>query len=174
MYELSKLSSTPSRDHVTHSEISAITFLPLDPTKNFSTYLTVAYWSSNIVQVFTLRDGCLVTDDSWRSAPLPAVVRSLLLFNFGSDTSSKGADYHPYLLAGLGDGSVATLHWKGGVLQDLKVISLGNAPVNLTPCEVDGRKTVFAAGNQATVFFCDKNRLTNSAIMLKVCCTSIC
>ncbi|KAH9480543.1 DNA damage-binding protein 1a [Psilocybe cubensis] len=154
-------------DHVTHSEISAITFLPLDPTKKFSTYLTVAYWGSNVIQVFALREGRLVTDQPLRSPPLPAVVRSLLLYNFGTDTSAKGADYHPYLLAGLGNGSVATLHWKGGVLQDLKVISLGNAPVNLTPCEVDGKKTVFAAGNQATVFFCDKNRLTNSAIMLK-------
>lgn len=103
-----------------------------------------------------------------KSPPLPAVVRSLLLFNFGTDTSSKAPDYHPYLLAGLGDGSVASLQWKDGALKDLKIISLGRSPVTLIPCEVDGKKTIFASGNQAMVFYSEKNRLANSAIMLKV------
>ncbi|KDR82646.1 hypothetical protein GALMADRAFT_837022 [Galerina marginata CBS 339.88] len=153
--------------HSTQAEISAVSFSPLDPKKFFSTLLSVAYWSSNIVEVFVLRDGALKSETRTRSTPLPAVVRSLLLFNFGSDTSSKGPDHHPYLLAGLGDGSVASLHWKDGVLKDLKVISLGRAPVSLSPCEVDGKRSVFAAGNKATVFFCEKSRLANSAIMLK-------
>ena len=84
--------------------------------------------------------------------------------------SSKGADHHAFLLAGLGDGSVASMLWKDNKLMDLVVVSLGHAPVSLTPFEVDGKHTVLAAGNRATVFFYDskKNRLSNSPIMLKV------
>ncbi|KAF8967077.1 CPSF A subunit region-domain-containing protein [Flammula alnicola] len=153
--------------HVTHSEISAVSFTPLNAQKAFSSILTVAYWSSNIVELFTLAEGGLKSGPGTRSPPLPAVVRSLLLYNFGTDTSSKGSNYHPYLLAGLGDGSVASLVWKDGALKDLKITSLGHAPVSLTGCEVDGKKSVFAAGNRTTVFFCDKNRLVNSSILLK-------
>ena len=84
--------------------------------------------------------------------------------------SPKGADHHAFLLAGLGDGSVASMSWKDNKLKDLKVVSLGHAPVSLTPFQVDDKHTVLAAGNRATVFFYDskKNRLFNSPIMLKV------
>ncbi|KAF8908996.1 CPSF A subunit region-domain-containing protein [Gymnopilus junonius] len=142
--------------HSTFSEISAISFSPLDPKKFFSTLLVVSYWSTNTIELFTLREGILKSEMRTKSPPLPAVVRSLLF-----------TGYHPYLLAGLGDGSVASLQWRDGALKDLKIISLGRSPVTLTPCEVEGRKTVFAAGNQAMVFYCEKNRLASSAIMLK-------
>ena len=94
----------------------------------------------------------------------------MLLFNFGNDASPKGADHHAFLLAGLGDGSVASMLWKDNKLKDLKIVSLGHAPVSLTPFQVDDKHTVLAAGNRATVFFYDpkKNRLVNSPIMLKV------
>jgi DNA damage-binding protein 1 len=60
--------------------------------------------------------------------------------------------------------------WKDNKLKDLKVVSLGHAPVSLTPFQVDDKHTVLAAGNRATVFFYDskKNRLVNSPIILKV------
>jgi DNA damage-binding protein 1 len=60
--------------------------------------------------------------------------------------------------------------WKDNKLKDLKIVSLGHAPVSLTPFQVDDRHTVLATGNRATVFFYDskKNRLVNSPIMLKV------
>ena len=84
--------------------------------------------------------------------------------------SPKGADHHAFLLAGLGDGSVASMLWKDNKLKDLKIVSLGHAPVSLTPFQVDDKHTVLATGNRATVFFYDskKNRLLNSPIMLKV------
>jgi DNA damage-binding protein 1 len=150
------------------SEISAVSFIPLNPQKAFSSNLIVAYWISNIVELFTIEKGILKSSNESKTPSLPAVVRSVLLYNFGSDTSSKGADYQPYLLAGLGDGSVVSFTCKGGCLTGQKIVSLGHAPVSLTSCVVDGKKAVFAAGNRATVFFCDKNRLVNSAIMLKV------
>jgi DNA damage-binding protein 1 len=150
------------------SEVSAVSLIPLNPQKAFSSNLIVSYWSSNIIELFTIEKGTLKSSNETRTPPLPAVVRSILLYNFGSDINSKGVDYQPYLLAGMGDGSVVSFTWKDGCLKDQKIVSLGHAPVSLTPCEVDGKKSVFAAGNRATVFFCDKNRLVNSAVMLKV------
>ncbi|KIM43302.1 hypothetical protein M413DRAFT_444121 [Hebeloma cylindrosporum] len=153
--------------HSAKSEISAVSFIPLNPQKPFSMNVVVSYWSSNIIELFTIEKGTLTSSNETRTPPLPAVVRSILLYNFGSDTSSKGSDYQPYLLAGLGDGSVVSFTLKDGSLKDQKILSLGHAPVTLTPCVVDGKKSVFAAGNRATVFFCDKNRLVNSAVVLK-------
>lgn len=103
-----------------------------------------------------------------KSPPLPALVRSAILYNFGSDTSPKGADYYPHVLAGLGDGSVVYFAWKDKQFKDRKTISLGRAPVSLTACQVDGKRAVFAAGNRATVLSWEKKRVHTSPIMLKV------
>jgi DNA damage-binding protein 1 len=150
------------------AEISAISCVPLNPGKHASKFIIAAYWRSNIVEIFSLSENGLKSES--KTPPLPAIVRSVLLFNFGNDVSSKGADHHAFLLAGLGDGSVASMLWKDNELKDLVVVSLGHAPVSLTPFEVDDNRTVLAAGNRATVFFYDskKNRLSNSPIMLKV------
>lgn len=102
-----------------------------------------------------------------KTPPLPAVVRSLVLHNLG--TESSGSNSHPYVLAGLGDGSVAIFAWKDNKeLADKKLISLGYAPVSLSLCEVEGKKAVFAAGTQATIVSWDGRRLRDSPIMLKV------
>lgn len=147
--------------------MSAVSLMPVNTQLPFSILFTAAYWETNIVEIFSMKGNTL--SPLARSPPLPAIVRSLLLFNFGNDNSSKGEDYHAFMLAGLGDGSIATMMWKDGGLHDLKIVSLGHAPVNLTPCEVDGKKAVFAAGNRSTLFSFDKNRLVNSPITLKVC-----
>jgi DNA damage-binding protein 1 len=168
-------------------EISAISCTPLDPTKPFSKYTLVSYWDSHTIEVLaTTKSGF---ESVYKSLPLPSLVSSLLFYNFGSDQSSKKSDYHPYLLAGLSDGSVATFAWQDNQLKDRKVISLGHAPVNLVMCRVhlepsgtgssrDGQvskesgrgvKTVLAAGNRAIVFSHERNRLVYSPILLKVC-----
>ncbi|KAF8158252.1 mono-functional DNA-alkylating methyl methanesulfonate N-term-domain-containing protein [Crassisporium funariophilum] len=146
-------------------EVSAISCIPLNPQKHASNLISMAYWNSNVVEIFSISEGKFTSES--KSPSLPAVVRSIVLYNFGSDTSSKGQNYHAYLLAGLGDGSVAAMVWKDGQLKDLKIIPLGHAPVSLTAFEVDGKKTVFAAGNRATILSFDRNRLVNSPIMLK-------
>lgn len=146
--------------------MSTVSCAPLDPSKFFSTYITVSYWDSNEVEIFLIdREGFVSVS---KSAPLPALVRSILLYNFGIDHSSKGEDYHPHLIAGLADGSLVFIPWKDRQLKDQTIISLGHAPVSLTPCQVDGKRTVFAAGNRATVLSWEKKRLHNSPIMLKV------
>jgi DNA damage-binding protein 1 len=126
----------------------------------------VSYWGKNEIEVFVINSEGFSSVS--KSPPLPALVRSAILYNFGSDTSPKGADYHPYVLAGLGDGSVVYFAWKDKQLKDRKTISLGHAPVSLTVCQVDGKRTVFVAGNRATVLSWEKKRVHTSPIMLKV------
>jgi len=103
-----------------------------------------------------------------KSPPLPALVRSAILHNFGSDASSKGADHHPHVLAGLADGSVVYFPWKDRQFKDRKTISLGHAPVSLTVFQIDGKRAVFAAGHRAAVLSWEKKRVHTSPIMLKV------
>lgn len=151
-------------------EISAISLAPLNPVKEFTIYLPVAYWNTNEVEIFKITGDRL--QSVAKSEPLPSLIRSVLLYNFGTDTSSKGENYYGYLLAGLADGSVASMTFKGAGLNELKITSLGTSPVLLTPCTVqqDGKetKTVLAAANRAAVFFVDRKRLLNSPVMLKV------
>ena len=158
------LNSLSSQGNI--GEISTVSCTPQDPSKYFSNYVTVSYWGKNEIEVFVLdRQGFVSVS---KSPPLPALVRSAILYNFGSDASTKGADYHPHILAGLADGSVVYFAWKDKQLKDRKTISLGHSPVSLTVCEVDGKRAVFAAGNRATVLSWEKKRVHTSPIMLKV------
>lgn len=155
-----------SRSAADLPEVSAVSCTPLDPNKYFSTNVLVAYWGTNIIEIFSLE--ATGFSSVYKSPPLPALVRSLLLHNFGLDSSSKGQDYQPYLLAGLGDGTIVSFAWKDRHLKDQNIVSLGSSPVCLTTCEVEGRRTVFAAGNRATVLSWEEKRLHHSPIMLKV------
>ena len=164
------------------NEISAISCTPLDPTRAFTRTIVVSYWSSNTIEVFSVTESGFKS--IYLSPSLPSLVTSLLLYNFGSDQSSKGLDYHPYLLAGLSDGSVATFLWQEQQLKDRKIISLGRAPVSLIVYTAalgsNGNgsvgsgeggsdvKTVLAIGNRAIVFSHERNRLVHSPILLKV------
>lgn len=103
-----------------------------------------------------------------KTDPLPALVRSLQLFNFGVDR--RDSDYQIYLLCGLADGSLAHFKFdsKAKQLSEKKIISLGHAPVNLTVCEVEKKASIFAAGDRATVVSLDNKKLIHSPVMLKV------
>lgn len=163
-------------------EISAISCTPLNPTRAFTQFIVVSYWVCNTIEVFSVTESGFKS--IYSSSSLPSLVTSLLLHNFGSEQDSKGLDYHPYLLAGLSDGSVATFSWQGQQLKDRKIISLGHAPVSLIVYTAalgssgnssvgsgkDGSdvKTVLAFGNRAIVFSHERNRLVHSPILLKV------
>ncbi|KAG6854676.1 hypothetical protein C0991_003324 [Blastosporella zonata] len=144
-------------------EISAISCAPLDPAKQFSNHLVVSYWNQKTVQIFTFNPQGLVPAAT--TPPLPAFARSVLLYDF----QLEGEENHYYLLAGLADGTVAYFSWnmKDKQLGDKKIIPLGHAPVSLAEYQIDGKRTVFAAGNRATVFSWEKKRLHNSPIMLR-------
>jgi hypothetical protein len=50
----------------------------------------------------------------------------------------------------------------------MKLTALGDGPVCITMCEVDGQPAVFASASKASIFFWDKNKLQNSPVMLQV------
>lgn len=139
---------------------------PINPSKAFTNIIPVGYWETNVVEVLSIHERGFIS--LYKSNPLPALLRSLLFYNFGSDHNPKAEGYHPYLLAGLSDGSLITFTWKDKQLKDLKLISLGHAPVSLTPSQVDGKRIIFAAGNRATILSWEKKRLNYSPIMIKV------
>ncbi|TFK20000.1 hypothetical protein FA15DRAFT_673909 [Coprinopsis marcescibilis] len=158
------------------AEVSAVSCQPVDETQQFSTIFLVAYWepasedagTNTSVEVFKLKGKSLVSAEKIvPNKTFSAVVRSLLLYNFGTDTSTEGLDYHSYLLCGLTDGTLAHFKWMKGQLSDQKVVALGHAPIHMMSCSVDGRRSVVAAGNRATVFSFERKRLTHSPVMLK-------
>jgi DNA damage-binding protein 1 len=155
--------------------VSAISCIPIDASKRYTTLFIVAYWdpgtevSDDIaVEVFELKASATgQTFNSIASIPkktLPGLVRSLLPFDFGTSKENQ----HAYLLCGTAEGSVAHFVWKNGTLHDHKIVSLGYMPAVLVPCVVDGKKAVWAVGNRATIFTYEKKRLTHSPVMLKV------
>ena len=128
--------------------------------------LAVSFWGSNTVIVVALDDpqGLSTKYD----VLLPALPSSLLLHNFGKSARAKDPDFHPYLLAGLADGTLITFALREGKLADKKMSSLGGAPVSLSVCAADGRTVVFASGARTNILFLDRERLQTSPVAVKV------
>ncbi|KAI0337556.1 hypothetical protein BDW22DRAFT_1363933 [Trametopsis cervina] len=148
-------------------EISALSCTPLDPTKKFALYIAVAFWESSTIQLLSLKDEQSYLAPFCDSPPLPAIVRSVVLHNFGQGKKSKDADFRPYVVAGLADGSVTTMSFQEKELKDLKFFPLGSIPVALSVTVVDGKRNVFANGSRAAVFYWERQRLCQSSVMLK-------
>jgi DNA damage-binding protein 1 len=47
--------------------------------------------------------------------------------------------------------------------------SLGDLPVHFTPCRVNGKEAVFAAGSRAMVLTWQRDSIHQSPVILKVC-----
>ena len=147
-------------------EISAVSCTPIDSSRYFTQHIVVSYWGKNAVEIFALTANGLT---SVHKVPqLPSLVRSLLLYNFGTNPSPKGEDYQPYLLVGLSDGTLVTFVWRDKEMKEKKLVSLGQAPITLAPCMVEGKRTILAAGNRALLVSFDRKRLQFSPVSLKV------
>ncbi|KAH9002600.1 CPSF A subunit region-domain-containing protein [Lactarius hatsudake] len=131
-------------------EISVLSCTPLDPTKSFSVYIAVAYWS------VASADGYLnpVCD----SVSLPALPRSLLLHDFG---------YAPQILIGLRNGILVAYTFGKNVLEDERIFSLGTEPVGLTQFEMGEKRVVFASGSRAALLYADKGITQYSSVLIK-------
>ncbi|KAJ6620776.1 CPSF A subunit region-domain-containing protein [Mycena sp. CBHHK59/15] len=146
-------------------EISAVSCTLVDPSHSTTEFVVASYWKHNHVEIFRQDDGKFVS--VYKTDPLPALVRNLLWYNLGSDQTPQG-DYHPYLFAGMADGSFSYFTWnEEQTLGEPKTTSLGHAPVHFTPCQVDGKLALFAAGSRATVLTWERERVHNSPVMLK-------
>ena len=145
-------------------EISALSCTPLDPTKMFSVYIAVAYWSIHAVELLSVAsaDGYLypVCD----SVSLPALPRSLLLHDFGSA---------PQILIGLRNGTLVTYTFVKNALEDRRIFSLGTEPVGLTQFEMGNKWVVFASGSRAALFYAEKGAMQHSSVLIKVNLSSI-
>ncbi|KAJ7043868.1 mono-functional DNA-alkylating methyl methanesulfonate N-term-domain-containing protein [Mycena alexandri] len=143
-------------------QVSALSCMPLDSSQNASELIVVAYWQTNDIEILRQVDGNLTSVCKTQS--LSAVVRSLLLYDFGVD-----CDSHPHLLAGLADGSFVSFTWdeEKGALGEPNLASLGNLPVSLTPCVVDGKRALFAAGSRAMVLLWERDSIHHSPVILK-------
>jgi DNA damage-binding protein 1 len=127
----------------------------------------VSFWGSNTVEIFgieraELRSLC-------KTPAHPSLPRCVLLHQFSLAGSSDQADA-AHLLVGLGDGTVVTYPFKNKSLGDGKYVSLGEGPVCLAACQVDGKPAVFASGSRSTVCFWDRHRMNYSPVMLRVSC----
>ncbi|KAI0084181.1 CPSF A subunit region-domain-containing protein [Irpex rosettiformis] len=148
-------------------EISAVSCAPLDSSKAYTSYIAVAFWGENNVQLLSLKDQHSLLEPFCTSPSLPALPCSVILHNFGTVAKSKDPNFHPYVVVGLADGSVATLSIQGKELKELKLFPLGAAPVSLNVTEVDGRRMVFASGSRTAVFYWERQRLMQSSVMMK-------
>ena len=163
------LISLSDSDRTRHfgDEICAISCRPLDPTKNFTTLIVVSFWGSNSVAVLSVGSNAEVLG-TVHETTLSALPRSVLLHNFGKGTGPSDPDFRLHLLVGLADGTIVTYTVRDKELHDRKQSSLGNAPVSLSVCDVDGRTVVVASGTRANVLFWDKQRVRPSPTSLKV------
>ncbi|KIK96855.1 hypothetical protein PAXRUDRAFT_10541 [Paxillus rubicundulus Ve08.2h10] len=148
------------------AEISAVTCVPLDDTKAYAVEIAVAFWMSKIVKILSLLDPGTMKDIC-ETNELPAAPRSLLLHNFTSKIGEKVQQFHPHLLIGLTNGSVASFPLKEKRLGDQKLISIGTLPVTMHSCRIKDRSTVFACGSRTSILFWEKERLQHSPLMLK-------
>ncbi|KAL4064854.1 CPSF A subunit region-domain-containing protein [Scleroderma yunnanense] len=146
-------------------EISAVSCVPPDPSKAFTSQFAVSFWMPNHVKMMklSLRDDNLI--DLCRSPDLPAAPRSVLLHTFVSNGTEK--QKHPHLLVGLVDGSVVSFVFKDNALVDMKMISIGTLPVSLHAVVIEGRNAVVACGSRASVLCWEKERLVASPLMIK-------
>lgn len=147
----------------TEYDISAISCTPTDGDKsNYSAYFALGYWEAHIVEVLrTSSDGSFVT--ICRTSSLPALPRSVRLFNFGQKRA--------HLLAGLSDGQVISWEFckdasKEERLRDKKVSTLGATPVEFVSFVHKDRQAICAVGARATIFFGESGRLVSAPVLV--------
>lgn len=140
-------------------EISALSCTPLDPTKMFSLYVAVGFWSTYTVDLYSVTSTDGHFEPVCNSVSLPALPRSLLLHDFGNA---------PQLLVGLRDGTLVAFAFMKDEFQDKRIFSLGTEPVGLTQFEMGEKKVVFASGSRAALFFLERGTLQHSSILIKV------
>lgn len=133
----------------------------------FTTRVAVSFWEDNTVGLYGLQGNKLQIVS--QCDPLTSLPTSLLLHNFGTGRKTKDADYRPVVIAGLSDGSIISFSFRENQLQDKKIFSLGGTPVQLSSCDVDGKRAVFASGSTSAILYWDKQSVRYSPVLIKVC-----
>ncbi len=148
-------------------EISAIAFSRAKPSSFYAVRLAVGFWDDFGVQIYSIPQLACVA----RTGEMTGLPRSLLIVDFeeGKSTSRR------YLVVGQATGRVVAIPFvdKALDLTDKRIITLGDSPVLLTKCCVEGRPTVLATGSRSTLLSWKKDGIFFSPLLLKVCYSAL-
>lgn len=142
-------------------EASALAFVPPKTGKFASDCIITGFWETREVKAYTLPALELKKE---YSASFPCFPNSVVLHDFGDDVARPLM----HLLVGLADGSLHSFSVTEEGLGERKVVSLGDLPISLVRCKVDGLSTVLATGTRASLFFWKKDTLHHSPVLVKV------
>lgn len=140
--------------------ISSVTVNPMVSSKNFSLYVAVAFFGSHEIKICVFQ-----TLQEKDKVVVPQLPCSLRFHDFGTETGTP----KPYFIAGLVDGSVAVIPFDGNKLGNMRIVSLGDQPIYLTPCFLQGKEALMATGRRSSVLHWAKDSLQHSPVLMKVC-----
>lgn len=124
----------------------------------YSTHLVLGFWSTHEVRVYSLPHF-----DAKSVVKLPQLPRSGVLYNF-SDNESQPRNF---LVIGTAGGNVAYSSFKKGVIGEMKSVPLGDAPVLLSICDING-PAILASGTRSAIFTLNEDSMKYSPLLIKV------
>lgn len=142
-------------------EASALAFVPPKTGRFASDCIILGFWETREIKAYSLPTLELRKEFS---VSFPCLPNSVVLHDFGDDIARPLM----HLVVGLADGSLHSFSVTEEGLGERKVVSLGDLPISLVRCRVDGLSTVLAAGTRASLFFWKKDTLHHSPVLVKV------
>lgn len=127
-------------------EVSCLDLSPIGANSDSANLLTIGTWSMKI-HLLSLPDLQVIGSHDLGGEVMP---RSVLLATF---------EDKPYLLCGLGDGTLLSYHIEEGLLTNRKKLALGTKPITLREFKARGMSHVFAASDRPTVIYSANNKL---------------
>lgn len=142
-------------------EASALAFVQPKTGKFASDCIILGFWETREIKAYSLPSLELRKEFS---VAFPHFPNSVVLHDFGDDVTRPLM----HLLVGLADGSLHSFPVSEQGLGERKVVSVGDLPISLVRCRVDGLSTVLATGTRASLFFWKKDTLHHSPVLVKV------
>lgn len=146
------------------SEVSALTIRQLHP-KEPGILVFIGFWNDYTVSI--CRFETLNPLAGAEKIEMPHVPRSIMAWQFGSGSSD-----HLSLLVGTGNGQIVTLkldsNSKTVDLASRRTTSLGDRPVSLQECPVDGGRAIMAIGSRTVLMTGNNGRVMQHAVNVKV------
>ena len=141
-------------------EASALSFAPPKPNQYASGSVLVGFWSTREVKKLLLPS---LDSDKALSLSFFQVPKSVVMHDFGLDATRPRLQ----ILVGFADGTSRSFEIREGKLHEKKVESLGDTPVSLTRCSVDGRSAILGVSSRTSLFFWENDSLCRSPVLVK-------
>lgn len=142
-------------------EVSALRFGPLDKSGSYAGNVVIGLWNDFSIKVLSTYED--FQRQKKHEISLMGLPRSLALVNFRNDGVS-------HVLVGQGDGAVVAVPFSqntGFNETEKKISNLGDSPVSLSTCVINGRVAVIASGTRCSMVLW-KNGLEFTPVLLKV------